>query len=377
MNNQIDNSNHIKNIVFLEYMVSTGFPDENLLNEGKLMFDTLLKQFLNSDLKYNLTCFLDEKVYNKYSEEYKTLNNSSNGNLTIVITHNEWNTNNNANNNNNNNNNTNNLTSDYKEKLSETLEKFNNIANVKNNKTAGFIIGPENDNELEKLTQIIENNKNIVNLGCNSEGVKIAGNKYLTYLAIKDTVPTPYTLPIKKYIIKENLGCDGIHDVIGDNLIVQEYFEGVPYSYIFIVSKKLKNELNKEVNNELINNRYDLYPICMNKQYIEECYCGGEININHKLKETAKELCAKALQCIDGLNGYVGVDFMINEETNEITIIEVNPRITTSIHGINTEPPLSELLIKNITAKMDLNYVVKKGIKFYRADNGFKFEELN
>ncbi|MBP2144285.1 putative ATP-grasp superfamily ATP-dependent carboligase [Methanococcus voltae] len=358
--NNNKNNNQIKNVIFLEYTVATGVPDENLLNEGKLMFDTLLKQFLNSDSKYNVTCFLDENIYKKHAKDYNVINNSSQNRLNIVITHNNWSKDENKS-----------LTSDYKEKLAEILRKHNeNSKNHKNHKieTAGFVIGPENDCELEQLTKIIEENEMVLNIGCSSEGVMIAGDKYLTYLAIRDNVPTPHTLPLKKYIVKENLGCDGIHEVVGDNLIVQEYFEGIPYSYVFIVSNNSNSNDNYD--------EYELYPICMNKQYITDCYCGGEININHKLKETAKELCAETLRCIKGLNGYVGVDFMINEETEEITVIEVNPRITTSIHGINTEPPLCDLLIGNISNNK-LNYKINKGLKFYRDGRGFKFEELD
>ncbi|MBP2171824.1 ATP-grasp domain-containing protein [Methanococcus voltae] len=371
-----NDNNQIKNVVFLEYTVATGVPDENLLNEGKLMFDTLLNQFLNSDSKYNVTCFLDENIYKKYAKDYNMINKSSQNRLNIVITHNTW-----LKSEKDEKDEKESLISDYKEKLAEILRKHNeknirNYGNYKNRKieTAGFVIGPENDGKLAQLTKIIEDNEAILNIGCSSEGVMIAGDKYLTYLAIKDKVPTPNTLPIKKYIIKENLGCDGIHEVIGDNLIVQEYFEGVPYSYVFIVSSNSKNLNNSS-------DKYELYPICMNKQYITDCYCGGEININHKLKEKAKELCAETLQCINGLNGYIGVDFMINEETEEITIIEVNPRITTSIHGINTEPPLCDLLIENVSNnnKMSndkLNYKINTGLKFYRDGRGFKFEEL-
>ena len=52
----------------------------------------------------------------------------------------------------------------------------------------------------------------------------------------------------------------------------------------------------------------------------------------------------KAVKCINGLNGYVGVDVIVNED---IYIIEINPRITTTIYGLKTEPSLAELLIKN------------------------------
>lgn len=204
---------------------------------------------------------------------------------------------------------------------------------------------------LYDLTELIEES-GCLNLGCEKLGVKIAGDKFLTYEAIKNVVNTPKTFPLKRYVVKNRLGCDSTHDMFDENYIVQEFIEGEPYSIIFIAKNK------------------KFYPLCMNKQYIEERYCGGEINIDHPLKEKAILECKKTLEQIDGINGYVGVDFMIDRE--EISILEVNPRITTSICGIKSKPSVGKLLIDNVLKK-EINFEVEPGLKFKRNESGFEF----
>jgi predicted ATP-grasp superfamily ATP-dependent carboligase len=41
----------------------------------------------------------------------------------------------------------------------------------------------------------------------------------------------------------------------------------------------------------------------------------------------------RAVRCVPGLRGYVGVDFIVDEALGGITIIEINPRVTTSFVG--------------------------------------------
>jgi predicted ATP-grasp superfamily ATP-dependent carboligase len=41
----------------------------------------------------------------------------------------------------------------------------------------------------------------------------------------------------------------------------------------------------------------------------------------------------RAVRCVPGLRGYVGVDFIVDEESGRVTVIEINPRVTTSFVG--------------------------------------------
>ena len=44
--------------------------------------------------------------------------------------------------------------------------------------------------------------------------------------------------------------------------------------------------------------------------------------------------CARALGTIEGLGGFVGVDFIWDEQRRQATILEINPRPTTSLVGL-------------------------------------------
>lgn len=287
------------NIFLFEYALGSNEDiDPHILQEGKLMFNRLLEDFLNNNFK--VTTLLSEK----YSRYYRGRDNLR------VYTHRGSN-------------------------LMEALEDVLDREEVE----GALVIAPESDGILYRLTRLIEE-RGILNLGSHSEGVKVGGNKYLTYKRIKDVVKTPKTLPPKRYIVKEIEGCGGSNQrIISEDYIIQEYIEGDPYSTSFIVGKKL-------------------YPLSLNRQYYRDGrYIGGEINIDHPLKDKMIEESMKALRKIEGLKGYVGVDILLKGES--VYVLEVNPRITTSVVGIYTTPPLSQLLVDNAKGK-ELKYRVER-----------------
>jgi tyramine---L-glutamate ligase len=61
-------------------------------------------------------------------------------------------------------------------------------------------------------------------------------------------------------------------------------------------------------------------------------YRGGELPIPADLAERAVALGTRAVNCVPGLNGYVGVDMVLGE--NADWAIEINPRLTTSYIGL-------------------------------------------
>ena len=287
------------NIFLFEYAVGSNEDIEpHILQEGRLMFNRLLEDFLNNG--FNVITVVGER----YIRDYR-------GSNLKVYTQRDTD-------------------------VMETVEKVLDREEI----DGALVIAPESDGLLYELTKLIEE-MGILNLGSHSEGVRICGNKYLTYRRIRDIVKTPKTLPPKKYIIKEVEGCGCSNQmVVPEKYIIQEYIEGEPYSTSFIVGKKL-------------------YPLSLNRQYYRDGrYIGGGINIDHPLRDKMIEESTKALKGIYGLNGYVGVDILLTEDT--VYILEINPRITTSIVGIYTTPPISQLLVSNAQGK-DLSYTVEKG----------------
>ncbi|WP_292460935.1 tyramine--L-glutamate ligase [Methanothermococcus sp.] len=309
-------------VLLFEYAVGSGeIVENNIFEEGKLMYNKLLNDFLNDG--FSVITIIADKLNKSYY--YNSLKNKPN--LKIY-----------------------NPEKDYKSKLNELLNNMDmDIA---------LIIAPECNNILYDLTKMVEKHDNIINLGSSSKGIEIAGNKYLTYQKIRDYVKTPKTFSLKKYIVKEVDGCGGAHQIIDENYIIQEFIDGESYSTSFIVQNS-NNSSNRKI-----------YPLCLNKQYIgNEKYCGGETNISHPLKDKIIEESKKALKRIDGLNGYVGVDILI-DKNNEIYVLEINPRITTSIVGLNINPSLAKLLVDNVF-KRNLIYKLNTGKKFIRREGSF------
>jgi predicted ATP-grasp superfamily ATP-dependent carboligase len=63
-------------------------------------------------------------------------------------------------------------------------------------------------------------------------------------------------------------------------------------------------------------------------------YRGGELPIPDELARRAVALAQRALDCVPGLLGYVGVDLVLGETSEGDRAIEINPRLTTSYVGL-------------------------------------------
>lgn len=62
-------------------------------------------------------------------------------------------------------------------------------------------------------------------------------------------------------------------------------------------------------------------------------YLGGELPLRTPLVQRAQELADAACQTIPGLRGFMGVDLLLDEATGTATLVEINPRLTTSYLG--------------------------------------------
>ena len=238
--------------------------------------------------------------------------------------------------------------------------------NASNFNKAIFIAG-ENDNNLYKITKILEEN-NVETYTSSAEACFKTSDKYETYQTLPITIPQPKSFRFKidpkgywkraienlhekwqsedplsplKLIIKPLIGVDCENIVIiediddlsydleqifppGSRIIVQEYVEGIDISV------------------SLISDGKKAIPISLNKQFVElkddkGIYLGGKIPFETKYGEEAFEIATNAVELIGGLKGFVGVDLLINADEKDVYsvyLLEINSRFTTPYVGL-------------------------------------------
>src|SRR5262249_33212782 len=76
--------------------------------------------------------------------------------------------------------------------------------------------------------------------------------------------------------------------------------------------------------------------VAIGRQMVERCegrfvYLGGTIPANPR---PPTDILRRALEPVAGLQGWVGVDFIWDEATDRISVLEINPRATTSYVGL-------------------------------------------
>lgn len=94
-------------------------------------------------------------------------------------------------------------------------------------------------------------------------------------------------------------------------------------------------------------------------------YLGGELPIPADLAKRAVKLGAKALACVPGLMGYVGVDLLLGDaaDGSRDYAIEINPRLTTSYVGLRAlaEFNLAEAMLAVAEGRMPPAFRWKPG----------------
>jgi predicted ATP-grasp superfamily ATP-dependent carboligase len=140
-------------------------------------------------------------------------------------------------------------------------------------------------------------------------------------------------------IIKPNEGvaCEGLvlcrnreelerklNEKIYPEMLIQEYIYGEHLSVTALIR-------NDEVHILSINEQK------LSLTHTYSAYLGGISNIRHPFANEIIDFCYGLLKKIDGLQGFVGIDFVISTNENkglEIYFIEINPRTTTPVCGL-------------------------------------------
>lgn len=241
--------------------------------------------------------------------------------------------------------------------LRDNAEQFNKA----------IFISAENDNNLYNITKILEEN-GVKTYTSSAEACLKSSDKSESYEALYNIVPQPRTFRFKidpkgywkraiehlyekwqaedpltklKIIIKPLMGVD-CEDIVvledigdltldldkifvpGSRVIVQEFIEGT------------------DVSVSLISDGTKAIPISLNEQFVElkddkGTYLGGKLPFENKYKDEAFQIAKKAVETIDGLKGFVGVDLIINADEKDVysvCLLEINSRFTTPYVGL-------------------------------------------
>ncbi|WZP00003.1 ATP-grasp domain-containing protein [Isosphaeraceae bacterium EP7] len=212
---------------------------------------------------------------------------------------------------------------------------------------ATVLVAPEAGGILLERVRIIERSGKPM-MGSNRGAIALAGNKLTMagYLELRGlpTLPTrlvdlaqglPADLPFP-IVIKPIDGAGAVDtvriDAYGDpipldvipegEMVAQPYFPGVLLGAIFLVC-----------------NAGRVYPLTVGTQRMafeggRFRYEGGTLpDPDEARAKAAAELGQRALEKIPGLRGLIGVD-LIAADDGKVVILEVNPRVTTSIVGL-------------------------------------------
>ncbi len=208
----------------------------------------------------------------------------------------------------------------------------------------GLVIAP--DSLLSRFTYILE--KCTHNLGCGSMSVAVCAHKEKTGRILKaHGIRVPGEAIEGLHVVKPLQGCgsQGVrltYDPPGIGEFAQEYIEGEPCS-VSILAGRVVGEAC------LYYSGKPPLVLALNRQEIVRSddtfsYEGGETPIHPPWEGEAVDMAVRAVQVL-GCQGYVGVDLVMAEEPY---VVDVNPRITTSLIGIVAvmEEEIADLLIR-------------------------------
>jgi predicted ATP-grasp superfamily ATP-dependent carboligase len=214
---------------------------------------------------------------------------------------------------------------------------------------AALIVAPETDGILERLSALMVD-AGVRLLGSSPEAVAVAADKWETNgLFEEEGLRTPETVraaPGEAHAAAARLGfplvlkpvsgagCEGVALVPriealeraltqpalrgGGDVILQRYVFGLPASVSLLVSGR------------------DSVALSLNEQRVRPgipfVYLGGVASIAHGKREEAFDAARRAVSLVPGLGGYVGVDLVLTDDG--CSLLEINPRITTSYVGL-------------------------------------------
>lgn len=208
---------------------------------------------------------------------------------------------------------------------------------------AAWLIAPESGAQLLQLTALAERLGKPV-IGSTADAVALASSKHATCNHLQAAgiaaVPTyrwadwPQAAA-QRWVIKPDDGAGCEDTVCFDDVdavrawmqpraathVIQPLMTGTPASLSLLCKQGAAWLLSCNVQKVTI-------------EHGRFVYAGSVINGAAACWTRCEALAARIAQAIPGLAGYIGIDLLIDEE--DITVLEINPRLTTSYVGLRT-----------------------------------------
>lgn len=382
MEYDLSNINEDSILVF-EYYTATGLDDLCISSEAAALISGLVDDLENED------------VYLLLSKKYSYLGKDKNLNLIILDEDKSENA--------------------LEDFLIDNVDKFNR----------SIFISSEEDNNLYDITHFLEEN-NVKLYVSDTESTRICSDKFETFMALQykcDSLPLTYKVinnpkiywkkPIE-YNLKainvpgENCEVGPIPDDLEiKNKLIAKPLNGVDCENIKIISSKSDidelDDLFPEGNGilvqefvegevlsvSLLSDGKKALPISLNKQYVSlkndvGNYLGGELPYNHPAKDKIFAVAKKAIESIEGLKGFVGVDLIVKEENDDYIpyLIEINSRFTTPYVGLRKvlNINIGQTTIDLIDGKLSIEDIddlsFKSSVKFIKDNGQLKIETI-
>lgn len=209
----------------------------------------------------------------------------------------------------------------------------------------GLVIAP--DHLLSGFTAAIE--KLTHNLGCGSMNVAVCANKRKTARILAGNgIPVPEEVDYGERVIKPVTGCGSIGVRLGggpagEGEFGQRFIEGEHLSVSLVGSRVVGDAC-------LYYSGKPPLVLALNHQEISIdsggrfSYQGGTTPLDHERSDEIIDVAKKAANIL-GCQGYTGVDIVLADRPY---VVDVNPRITTSIVGLAAcmEEEIADILVR-------------------------------
>ncbi|MEJ2280542.1 MAG: ATP-grasp domain-containing protein [Candidatus Bathyarchaeota archaeon] len=274
--------------------------------------------------------------------------------------------------------------------ISSVKQFYTKIKDISKSADAVYFIGPESNNLLEKLVETTSNS-DVKSLNSEINDIKVCSNKKNIYeIAKKIGLIVPETEIIDSHDKFENI--KKIIKDFGYPLVIKPLI-GVGCSGLIIVKEKSNlsdaiSKVSKESNNSqfiaqkfiegqpasvsVISTGTKAVSVSLNKQFVnltdpynEPKYSGGVVPLDHELKKNSLRDAKHLVEAFNGLKGYIGVDIILTNE--EVVIMEVNPRLTTSYIGLRkiVNFNIAEAITKATIQRNLPKNIEKRGYSFF------------